>query len=310
MRLGLFLTVTVLGAGSLLSAEERNTGVVAVYASVSPDYTRTPLAGGSFKPETYAFGEGGDWGGPSKDDSIDNLKFIDIAKMLVPSLTKRNYLPCDTKDPSKTDLLIMVYWGTTSGAADAASMEYQNAQATVAGSAAYTAPMAKYTGASLSGSGEQQQAGVLKMINDSNAQQAWTMINIANAKRDKQNLDNAAVLGYLPEVKSMPNYKLTAMRDFHQDIVDDVEENRYFVVLLAYDFQLLMKHKQRKMLWQTRFNIRQRGNDFSKELGTMALFASKYFGQDSDGLIRKSFRDAKVTLGDAKFLGYEGETKK
>jgi len=70
-----------------------------------------------------------------------------------------------------------------------------------------------------------------------------------------------------------------------------------------------MNKKQRKLLWETRFNIRQRGNDFDKELGNMALIASRYFGKDSDGLIRKSFTDAKVTLGEAKLVGFEPATK-
>jgi hypothetical protein len=106
------------------------------------------------------------------------------------------------------------------------------------------------------------------------------------------------------------DYKLTALHQVREDIVDDVEENRYFVVLLAYDFQTLWKHKQRKLLWETRFSIRERGHDFGKELGAMAQFASRYFGKDSDGLIRKPMRDVRITIGDPKFLGYEAETKK
>ena len=36
--------------------------IVAVYSNVSPGYARTRLPRGSFKPETYAFGEGGNLG--------------------------------------------------------------------------------------------------------------------------------------------------------------------------------------------------------------------------------------------------------
>ncbi len=309
LKLGLLLAIVILGNGSTISAEVMNTGIVAVYSSVSPDYVRSPLPGGSFKTETYAFGEGGDWGGPSKDDSIDKLKFSDIAQMLAPSLTKRSYLPTNPKDPSKTDILIMVYWGTTNGAVDRAGMAYKDTQIPVTTAASSNPPQLRIAGPASMGKNKQQQAAAIKILDDSEAQHAWTMINLANMKRDRQNLENAAVLGYLPELKNSASYKLTAMRNFVQDVVDDVEENRYFVVLLAYDFQLLWKHKQRKMLWQTRFNIRQYGNDFSKELGNMALIASKYYGKDSEGLIRKPFREAKVTLGDAMFVGYEAEKR-
>jgi hypothetical protein len=42
----------------------------------------------------------------------------------------------------------------------------------------------------------------------------------------------------------------------------------------------------------------------------MAQYASRYFGQDSKGLIRKPLRETKVILGDTKVLGYETATKK
>jgi len=38
------------------------------------------------------------------------------------------------------------------------------------------------------------------------------------------------------------------------------------VVLMAYDFQLLWKEKKHKLLWETRFSIRQRHNDFDRQL--------------------------------------------
>jgi hypothetical protein len=107
----------------------------------------------------------------------------------------------------------------------------------------------------------------------------------------------------------MADYKGTP-REFRQkDLLEDVEENRYFVVLLAYDFQELWQRKQRKLLWETRFSIRERGHDFGKDLLAMAQYASRYFGQDSSGLIRKPLRDTKVILGDPKVLGYEPATK-
>jgi hypothetical protein len=129
--------------------------------------------------------------------------------------------------------------------------------------------------------------------------------------RDRQNLENAKVLGYLPEMVRLEKFRGTVFNSFlRQDVVDDVEENRYFVVLLAYDFQTLWKHKQRKLLWETRFSIRERRNDFGKALAAMAENASRYFGQDSHGLIRKRLPDVNVTIGDPKFMGYEPETKK
>ena len=42
----------------------------------------------------------------------------------------------------------------------------------------------------------------------------------------------------------------------------------------------------------------------------MAQNASRFFGQDSNGLIRKNLPDTYITFGEPKVLGYEPETKK
>jgi hypothetical protein len=310
----LLLTIGTLLLNPAAFCADNGGGIVAVYSSVSPAYVRTALPGGSFKPETYAFGEGGDWGGPMNDATIDKLRFLDIAHLIAPSLAAQNYLPSTSKDPDKTDLLIMVYWGTTSGTNGAASSpEYQTAQALIPPPLSIPPPAAANAGgpsATAAGSSEQQQYAVLSAARDSALEQSWTMIHMANQQRDRQNLNNAVVLGYLPEMKRVADYKMTALHLVQQDIVDDVEENRYFVVLLAYDFQTLWKQKQRKLLWETRFSLPERHNDFGKELGTMAQYASRYFGKDSDGLIRQPLREVRIIIGDPKFIGYESETKK
>ena len=307
----------LLAVGSLLNytafGAEEGGGIVAVYSSVSPAYVRTAQPGGSFKPETYAFGQGGDWGGPMNDATIDRLGFLDIARLIAPSLAAQNYLPSPSKDPDKTDLLIMVYWGTTNGTNGAASSpEYQIAQ-TIMPQPLPPPPImtsAGVQGGAPNSTGSLQQYAVLSAAHDSALEQAWEMTHMANQQRDRQNRNNAMILGYLPEMNRVADYEMTALHQVKQDIVDDVEENRYFVVLLAYDFQTLWQHKQRKMLWETRFSLPERHNDFGKELGTMAQYASRYFGKDSDGLIRKPLPEVRVIIGEPKFIGYEPETKK
>ena len=58
------------------------------------------------------------------------------------------------------------------------------------------------------------------------------------------------------------------------------EESRYFGVLLAHDFQAINRQKQRKLLWETRFSLRERRNDFSLQLAAMAQSASRYLGEE------------------------------
>jgi hypothetical protein len=42
----------------------------------------------------------------------------------------------------------------------------------------------------------------------------------------------------------------------------------------------------------------------------MSRYASRYFGKDSDGLIRKPLPEVRIIIGEPKFIGYESETKK
>jgi hypothetical protein len=103
---------------------------------------------------------------------------------------------------------------------------------------------------------------------------------------------------------------MTALNTRRQDVLDEVEESRYFVVLLAYDFPTLLKKKERKLLWETRFSIPARRADFTHELPLMAQSASRYFGKDSHGLNRKELPTTNVSLGDLKSLGVESEPEK
>jgi hypothetical protein len=88
-----------------------------------------------------------------------------------------------------------------------------------------------------------------------------------------------------------------------QELITEIEENRYFVVLMAYDFPLLWKQKKHKLLWETRFSINERHNAFDHALPVMAQYASKYFGHPTNGLLRNQVQEGQVEIGDIKSLG-------
>jgi hypothetical protein len=302
------------GLQFLVGSARGSDDIVAVYSIVAPGYTRPVLPGGGFKLETYAFGDGGNRGGVQKDPTIDRLSFTDIARTLAPTLSGQNYVAGSTSDPSKTNLLIMVYWGTTIGTDDtSSSAAYQIAQSLVPPPAMALPPPPGGGGPPpMEHDGRDaavQEANAVKAANDSALQQSLMLTQMANRQRDRQNWENAAILGYFDEMKGMEGLKLTALGSRRQDVVDEVEESRYYVVLMAYDFQLLLRHKQRKLLWETRFSIRQRRNDFSKELAAMAESASRFFGQNSDGLRHKNMRDTHVDLGEFKIIRVEPDNK-
>jgi len=241
----------VAGLGLLLSiqpaarAAEGAEVITAVSSTVSRDYVRARLPDGEFAPEGYTFGKGGHYQGPINDSTIDALGFAAVAADIAGPLAGQNYLP--SLDPTKTRLLIMVYWGTTSP-----------------------------YGASAGGPDEDQR----NFIDYRNAQ----MLGY-NSGEGLVGTDWAAML------------QTTALRWRGHDQVMDIESPRYFVVLMAYDFQLMWKQKKHKLLWDARFSLDESRSDFGKALPAMAQYASRYFGQDSHGLVRKPVPLGHVEVG-------------
>jgi len=117
---------------------------------------------------------------------------------------------------------------------------------------------------------------------------------------------NAALLGYSDELAQQG----TRARRERGDLIEEIEFSRYFVVLMAYDFQLMWKQKKHKLLWETRFSIRQRHHEFDRDLPVMAQFASQYFGQDSHGLVHEKIPLGRVDVGEPKSLGEVGAPSK
>lgn len=274
-----------------------DTVVAAIASKVSDDYVRTKFGDGTFQPETYAFGPGGNWGGNMRDKTIDGSKFTDVAKVIAGPLARQSYLP--TKDAKTTKLLIMVYWGTSNPPEPAQdSIVFQNAAAAMA--ALQAAKLTNRTVNSI-----QRARGTFQGPADEEnaASAAIAALQAENALRRRLDVQNASMLGYDSWWSATAKFEGTPLATWRNDMIDELEEERYFVVLMAYDFQLLRKEKKHKLLWETRFSIRERGHEFDKELPAMANFASRYFGQDSHGLLRQPLPEGHVNLGELKVIG-------
>jgi hypothetical protein len=118
------------------------------------------------------------------------------------------------------------------------------------------------------------------------------------AKQDGQeDAKTANILGYTDEIfRTKPHDpKMMTLRD-------EIEQDRYYVVLLAYDYQLGRRQWQHKLLWETRFSIPEPGNDFEKAFPMMATIASVYFGQNSNGLVHHNLAEGHVEIGEPKPL--------
>ncbi len=301
-------SICLLGAAP---AQGRDDGaVVAISSKASADYVRAQLPSGAFQAETYAFGKGGIWAGADKDATIDKVDFMQIARTIAVPLAGQSYV--SGGEPKATKLLIMVYWGTTHVSEHATdSAASQNLQISSAAALAANAPqmvrnnpndaMAPLTMAQGATTGYAIRSPA--QIDLDNAMSgAMAAVAAEDRDRDVANARNAAMLGYDGAWDEAANYRGTPLEFRRQALVDELEDKRYFVVLMAYDFQMMWKEKKAKLLWETRYSIRERGNDFGKQLAAMSKEASQYFGRNSGGLLREKLPEGHVDIGQEKIL--------
>jgi hypothetical protein len=218
-------------------------GLIWVSSHAWEGYVRTKMPDGSYKPETYAFGRGGKWDIAMKDDTIDKLSFEEISRIVSVPLAEQGYVLA--VDPNNTGLLVMVYWGTTTGRIPGARRQ--------------------------------------------------------STLQEENMIKNEMMLGFDKPLKDPPD---PFMLDY-QDLNKEVQRNRYFIVLMAYDFQVMMKQKKHVLLWEARYSIRQAGNGFAAQLPKMTEYASPFFGRPSNGMQIQKVPQGRVDVGEPSSLGTE-----
>jgi hypothetical protein len=306
----------------LARAIDGTDNVTVVSARTSDDYRRTTLPTGEYKPEYYAFAEGGRWNAAVSDPSLDQMKFIDVARTVAVPLATQAYMP--TRDPKETKLLLVVYWGrTNTGSAGidttTALQDFQSASA-AATSAKAANEQQKIASTKIGNSGDAGNMVCGHIETNTTAQQttdiiasqsalngAMGIVAAQNAANDKSYEQNAAMLGYDSLITQSSALENPALAYRRQDAISELQRDRYFVVLMAYDFQLMWKQKKHKLLWETRLSLDQRGNEFNQQVAMMAKAAAQYFGKDTHGLVREDLPQGRVNVGAVKNLGYVAE---
>jgi len=290
--------------------------VVAVFSRTMNGYARTVLPDNSYKPETYAFADGGRLSANIKDASLDQITFAQVAGVVAASLKRHAYI--NTSDVNHADLLIFVSYGSTTGVDEES---YRNATGSLSadfhtmsnpstvsgnpnglGSINRGGPIGPgplgpgiAVGLGLSAGGAIDIDMELRLDAAAAMDSSLNRIAMANQDRDQVNRFNAEILGYgetLSDTNFLRPYSNTA-----RDVLREVEESRYFVVLKAYDFQRLRNHQGKRLLWELRYSIPRGGNRFDEQLVGMTRFASQFSGQDVNRLVRRPLKEGRIEIG-------------
>ena len=255
---------------------------VTVSSTAAKDYVR-PLVGknGEPRPESYVVAQGVFFGGSTRDAGLEKTPFKEVVATVGRSLAQQNYFPA--KDPNLAELLIVVYWGTTTVWED--PNKQQNAEALNAAVSSYNADVA---------AGGPTDLGPL---------------NQALAEHDNDMVSqnsiiayNARLLGYATALRQRLNDQSVSTEE--RTLREDLAEERYFVVLLAYDYPALTKEHIRRLRWTTRMSVSATGYNFQTSLPMMNRMAANYFGKQIDDLPRMQVipREGKVEIGEPKVV--------
>lgn len=270
-------------AVGLRAAPEKS---IAASATAGSDYVRARDEKGAWRPESYVFAEGRFFPGDTVDRGLSKMTFADITKTLADSLAKQNYFPA--ADMKSAQLLIMVHWGTTQIYEDPMKdINLQRAQEALS---------------SLNAAQEAGDAADPTALNS-----ATGALNVAQQDTQSAINRNAVLLGYARSLERERRKMMTTTTEI--TLSNELAEERYFVILFAYDNQARLKDRKSRVLWITRLSVRSPGNNFTEALPALAKVGAELFGQQRDDLVRVKTltQRGSVRLGDLEVLGTVNE---
>jgi hypothetical protein len=259
---------------------------ITVSATTAPGYIRRVDAQGRVLPESYVFAKGHFYGGDTRDGSLVKLTFADIVEILAPNLAKQSYFP--SKEETAAHLVLVVHWGVT--------RVYRNPQGNRFAVEDMNKAVAGYNvalGASPGVGGDPGAINMLLAEGDSSQQSA------ASAVRR-----NAVLLGYESTLEKFRHQLRLTPEAEDYDMFHELNEERYFVILMAYDNQTINNKPTPRPLWITRLSIRSPGRNFMETAPALSQVGADYFGRQVDGLVRvEAEKRGRVKLGEIEYLG-------
>ena len=249
MRFAIATAATFFIAGTIFAAK---TARVFIDSEASTTYNEVKENDGGAKYETYVFIKGNFYVGDFDDKSLRTASFEEVAATLAENMKQRNFYP--SSSPSEGDLLIVVHYGTTSVEPDLEELFMLDS----------TDPYAQ---------GESDDTGYSEVYSDDFVDLAdLNDLDANNTAQHRQTMRNNS----LGITKALNRRNITTTEEF--DLRVEMQDERYFIILMAYDYEKLRSENERELLWTTRFSVPSIGTNFEDAYPALARAASSYYG--------------------------------
>jgi hypothetical protein len=256
--------------------------------------------------ETYVMAQGEYFAGDYRDPTISPASLGAIIDFLAPTLTKQGYYPA--KDLTTADQLVIVHWGTTMGNVS----DYVQTEANL--NADQTQFRAHSPDAGLiMDSNALPVPGPLAMPADSSDEHYQNAFATEAAAATAHAMTTSSAEGLLGYGKQLTRErKKLVASDIQQILEANLHDDRYFVILQAYDFQKLRKGDGRKLLWSMHMSIRAPGLNFKLALPRMGQVAADLYGQSNDEVVMGKYEKVQhgsVEIGPLRVLSLGASTE-
>ncbi|MDA0347581.1 MAG: hypothetical protein O3C20_09270 [Verrucomicrobia bacterium] len=248
---------------------------VAVKSIATPEFSKTRAGSGSKKIQTYHVTQGKYFGGNTADKSMDGVTFMDIAENLAANLKRQGFY--SEPDDDKGDLLIVINYGATDYDAD-----YQE--------------LMGIDSLDDLGFGVSSEEGLDEFEAADAFAADFENIQAMNEAGQMDKIYKAKLLG----MEELFNDSATTQQVF--EFEDMVNEERYFIYLIAFDLPSYRKG-EKKVMWTTRYSMRAIGQPFDEAIAELNTVASHFFGMNMKGMQnRRASDEFEVQMGDIEVI--------
>jgi len=286
-----------------LFVEVRAEKLVVVRSTADEAYAKSRSVDGGRRRETYIFTRGTFVPGETHDRSLERASFDSVVRVLAADLQKQDYVPAPSI--ASADLLLVVHWGATARVDQSYDLDARSFDA-VRELAGEHAAQEQFERTEAAENGNLMPAAVSGLGGiEQRLDAEISSLQSNQMSTDLGSESTARLLGFSQALNR--EQKTLLYSDHYRALFEMTKEERYFIIVMAYDFQLLRSQGRLKRQWIVRASIRSGGVNFGQAVDRISVAAGSYFGTSQEEVIfeRKTDRAGRVEIGEVTVLGTE-----